>query len=72
MTRFVLDCLPIVVEDQPPGHGMGLILSIGRENGLSSYDTAYLELAMRRGLQLASRDKTLLSACRKVGVKVFR
>lgn len=71
--RFVdlLQSLPVVMDDETPGRALGATLSIGRENGLTAYDAAYLELAMRRGLPLATRDKTLLAACKKSGVKVF-
>ena len=36
--------------------------------GLSAYDAAYLELAMRRGLPLATRDTDLSAAMAKAGV----
>jgi predicted nucleic acid-binding protein len=39
---------------------------------LSSYDAAYLELAARRGLGLATLDTRLAKAARKIGVKVWR
>lgn len=48
------------------------LLSKGRSFGLSSYDASYLALAMSRGLPLATRDKALLQACSKAGVKVYR
>ena len=40
------------------------------EYNLSAYDTAYLELAQRRGLGLATVDRQLRSAAQKAGVKV--
>ena len=43
--------------------------TLGREYGLSAYDAAYLELAARRQLGLATADKTLLLAARKAGVR---
>jgi predicted nucleic acid-binding protein len=48
------------------------LLSKGRVFGLSSYDASYLALAMSRGLPLATRDKALLQACSKAGVKVYK
>lgn len=48
------------------------LLSNGRSFGLSAYDTAYLSLAMSRGLPLATRDKGLVQACSKAGVGVYR
>jgi predicted nucleic acid-binding protein len=36
--------------------------------GLSAYDAAYLELALRRGLPLATLDDALIAAMAKAGV----
>jgi predicted nucleic acid-binding protein len=41
---------------------------IAARHGLSAYDAAYLELALRRSLQLATRDKELAAAMAKAGV----
>ena len=71
--RFIelLRELPISVDNETSDHAMREILSIGREQGLSSYDAAYLELAMRHGLALATRDNTLRKAAKKSGVKLI-
>ena len=45
--------------------------TLGREHGLTAYDASYLELAARRSLALASLDKTLIMAARKVGVRTL-
>lgn len=76
MKRVVIDCellreLPISVDNETSDHVMREILSIGREQGLSSYDAAYLELAMRHGLALATRDTALRKAAKKSGVKLI-
>jgi predicted nucleic acid-binding protein len=39
--------------------------------GLTIYDAAYLELAMRLGRPLASLDKQLRAAARQVGVEIL-
>ena len=44
------------------------MLSLGREYGLSAYDTSYLELAMRQGLALATQDADLREAATRAGV----
>jgi len=44
------------------------ILELSRLYGLSSYDAAYLELAMRLALPLATLDKDLRRAAEKAGV----
>ena len=71
--RFIelLRELPISVDNETSDHAMREILSIGREQGLSSYDAAYLELAMRHGLALATRDTALRKAAKKSGVKLI-
>ena len=38
---------------------------------LTSYDPAYLELALRRSLPLATLDGELLAACKAVGLNAF-
>lgn len=72
--RFVelLGGLPIVIEETVYDRALGPILAAGREFGLSSYDAAYLDLAMRHGCGLATRDAQLKAACRKSGVGLFR
>jgi len=44
-------------------------LAISRR--LTSYDAAYLELALRRNLPLATLDRDLLRACKTAGVSVL-
>ena len=41
---------------------------IAARHGLSAYDAAYLELALRRGLALATQDQALCAALAKAGV----
>ena len=71
--RFVelLSGLPIVIESATIETALQAVLTSGREFRLSSYDAAYLELAMRQGITLATRDKALRSACKKGGVELF-
>ena len=71
-TRAVtlLQSLPIIVDDLTAHQGMGLILALGRRN-LSSFDAAYLELAMRKGLPLATTDNRLSNAARTCGVAIL-
>jgi predicted nucleic acid-binding protein len=44
--------------------------TLGIEHHLSAYDAAYLELAQRTGLGLATVDRPLRSAAQKAGIKV--
>jgi predicted nucleic acid-binding protein len=63
--------LPITVDDETSSHAFGSILNLGRMHGLSAYDAAYLELAMRRGLPLATLDEPLKAAAVVVGVPLY-
>ena len=46
------------------------VLSLAREQHLSAYDAAYLELAIREDLPLATLDNDLKKAARAVGVRI--
>jgi predicted nucleic acid-binding protein len=63
--------LPITVDDETSAHALGSVLNLGRMHGLSAYDAAYVELAMRRGLPLASLDARLKAAAVAVGVPLY-
>lgn len=47
------------------------ILHLARSYQLSSYDAAYLHLAMKHDIPLASLDKKLLSCAKACGVKIY-
>ena len=68
--RF-LDGLPIQVDDEPTSRVWSDVLSLARAQGLSAYDAAYLELALRRSLSLAALDRKLKDAARAVGVALY-
>ena len=52
-------------------HATTTTLALGRRHQLSSYDAAYLELAMRLGLPLASLDRNLRKAAQAEGISVL-
>ena len=60
--------LPITIDTEGLTQALGSTLSLGREYGLSAYDTSYLELAMRQGLALATQDAALREAAARAGV----
>jgi predicted nucleic acid-binding protein len=70
--RFIslLGTLPITVDDETSRHAFGAVLALARTHGLSAYDAAYLELAMRTGATLATFDDSLRKAATKVGVEL--
>ena len=45
---------------------------LAQEYSLSAYDAAYLELAQRRTLRLATLDRNLLRAARRAGIESAR
>jgi predicted nucleic acid-binding protein len=51
-------------------HALADTLQIAKRYRLSSYDAAYLELALREGLPFATLDEALVKACKKSGVKL--
>lgn len=74
VVRFknLLKQAPIVIDDLSADYIMTAALDLAREQALSVYDAAYLELAMREALPLATLDKALQEAARKVGVKLLK
>ena len=67
----MLQKLDISVDPATPAHALAATLQLARRHKLSAYDAAYLELALRTGLPLATLDEKLLKAARKAGVKRF-
>lgn len=68
--RFIaiLKSLPIEIDNEAPERALSDVLALAREQRLSSYDAAYLELAMREGIALATLDNDLKKAAARVGV----
>ena len=62
------DTLPIVTDDETEFRAFREIQALARSEELTTYDAAYLELAIRRGLPLATRDKALKAAAARRGV----
>jgi len=66
-----LETLTIAVDEETAQHAFGRVLHLARTEGLTAYDAAYLELAMRLGVPLATKDRPLGDAARRVGVTVL-
>ena len=56
----------IVIDPHPPD--MAALLQLAQETGLAAYDAAYIKLAQRRGLPLATRDPRQARAACAIGV----
>lgn len=66
-----LAAIQISVDDQTNRQAWSSTLSLARQCSLSSYDAAYLELALRRGLKLATLDGPLKAAALSAGVGLY-
>lgn len=73
VARFfeLLKAGPIQVEQVELDRVLATIYSLASETGLTAYDAAYLELAMRHGLKLATYDRALRAAAMKTSVVLF-
>jgi len=67
----LLRLLPLIVDDSPSLAWSEPVLQLMRAHRLTAYDAAYLELARRRGLPLATKDRGLLAAAPAVGAPLF-
>ncbi|MEO7622939.1 MAG: type II toxin-antitoxin system VapC family toxin, partial [Gallionella sp.] len=67
----MLEGIDIEVDTSTFAHALSDTLQLARRYKLSAYDASYLELALRKGVPLATLDVDLLIATKKVGVKKF-
>jgi len=49
-----------------------VLVAAARQSGLTAYDAAYFELALRRNLPLATLDDKLRAAAQRAGVELLR
>ena len=66
-----LDGLRIEDDIETSLHAWNETSALARSEGLTVYNAAYLELALRRKLPLASGDKALIAAGRRHGLEVL-
>jgi predicted nucleic acid-binding protein len=62
--------LPITTDIETTARAWREILALARAEGLPTYDATYLELAIRRGLPLQTKDAALIGAAKRSGVTV--
>lgn len=60
--------IAIVVDQLTSEAALFATLELGRDYNLAAYDAAYLELAIRRGLPMATSDNRLIEAAKDCGV----
>jgi predicted nucleic acid-binding protein len=73
MERFIsqLENLPLRVDQLTSTQAFTRTMTLARMYKLSSYDAAYLELAIREGLSIATLDNDLVKASKKAGVGLY-
>jgi predicted nucleic acid-binding protein len=67
----LLKALPIRVDPSDPTNVFEAGFKLARDHRLSTYDAAYLELARRKGILLASLDKPLRNAATALGIALL-
>jgi predicted nucleic acid-binding protein len=66
-----LHALPINLDDETASQAWTATLGLAERFALSAYDAAYLELAQRHGLPLATLDQDLRKAATALGLTVL-
>jgi predicted nucleic acid-binding protein len=67
----LVEALPIDVDRVTGLSTIGPLADLGRSLQLSAYDAAYIDLALRHGLPLATLDDQLKKAAKTAGVKLL-
>jgi len=67
----LLGGLPVELDYEVIAGAFPSVLLLAREHRLTTYDASYLEVAMRRGIALASNDVALRDAAGRVGLEVL-
>jgi predicted nucleic acid-binding protein len=63
--------LPVETDPETAQRAFSDTAALARQYGLTIYDAAYLELAMRRGASLSTTDGPLAKAAKAAGVPIF-
>lgn len=70
LARFLQE-LPIEIDDETANRSWTTTAHLAEQHRLTAYDATYLELAMRRGVPLATSDAALIAAATVVGVALL-
>ena len=63
-----LQSFSIRIDEKQIGHSALEVMSLAGQHHLTAYDAAYLELALREGVPLATLDQNLKTAAKAAGV----
>jgi predicted nucleic acid-binding protein len=69
--RFLALLRQLPIHVSPPPESAAALTAIGRRHQLSAYESAYLELASREGVALASQDNRLRKAAEASGIPLL-
>jgi predicted nucleic acid-binding protein len=74
LETFVRDLkeLPVEVDIEGIERAYSSIVRLSQQHQLSSYDAAYLDLAVTESLPLATLDKNLRAAAKRAGVELLK
>lgn len=67
----LLSQLRVVIDDETNRLAFSSVSELAAKHSLSAYDAAYLELARRKSLPLATRDEALKVAAGRAGIRLF-
>jgi predicted nucleic acid-binding protein len=63
--------LPIIVNGPLEMSDVDRVMAISEKHGLTTYDGAYVDLALRRGAGLASLDSSMIRAAKAEGISLL-
>ncbi len=67
----LLGSLPIQTDEETSYRAFHETSQLAYKEKLTSYDASYLELALRLGLPLATKDKSLAKVAKKLGINLI-
>jgi predicted nucleic acid-binding protein len=69
--RQLLAALPVAIEEVPLSRALADVLPLARSLAISAYDASYVDLAIRRGVPLATSDDLLARAATAAGAELL-
>ena len=67
----LINKLNIEIDNETSTKAFNEILSLAYSEKITTYDASYLELAMRKGVPLASKDLQLYKTAERLGIKLL-
>lgn len=67
----LLEGLRVDIDPAPGSHLLPVVLPLARSTGLAVYDAAYVDLAQRLDLPLATKDRRMAAAAAGLGIPLL-